>query len=93
MKYDALYINGKIFTSDDERPYAQAMAVKDGRIAWIGSEAEAEAAGIAAESAMVIDLGAKRVLPGFVDCHMHAIMRILPSRSACCRRRFILLKT
>ena len=74
MKYDALYINGKIFTSDDERPYAQAMAVKDGRIAWIGSGAEAEAAGIAAESAMVIDLGAKRVLPGFVDCHMHAIM-------------------
>ena len=74
MKYDALYINGKIFTSDESRPYAQAMAVKDGRIAWIGSGAEAEAAGIAAESAMLIDLGAKRVLPGF--CYIHFIFAL-----------------
>ncbi|MBR4411292.1 MAG: amidohydrolase [Firmicutes bacterium] len=74
MKYDRLYINGKIFTSDDNRPYAEAMAVKDGRICWVGSDAEAEAAGIAADSAGIIDFGAKRVLPGFVDCHMHAIM-------------------
>jgi predicted amidohydrolase YtcJ len=50
------------------------MAVKDGRISWVGSAAEAEAAGIAADYASIIDLGAKRVLPGFVDCHMHAIM-------------------
>ena len=74
MKYDRLYINGKIFTSDDNRPYAEAMAVKDGRICWVGSDAEAEAVGIAADSAGIIDFGAKRVLPGFVDCHMHAIM-------------------
>ena len=44
MKYDRLYINGKIFTSDDNRPYAEAMAVKDGRICWVGSDAEAEEA-------------------------------------------------
>lgn len=74
MKYDILYINGKIFTSDDEQPYAEAMAVKDGRIAWVGTCAEAEAAGFAAEASQVVDFGAKRVLPGFVDCHMHAIM-------------------
>ena len=74
MKYDALYINGKIFTSDADRPYAQAMAVKDGRIAWVGSDTEAEAADIAADCAQTIDLGGKRILPGFVDCHMHAIM-------------------
>lgn len=74
MKYDTLYINGKIFTSDDDRPYAEAMAVKDGRIAWIGTGAEAETAGIAADSSMLVDLEAKRVLPGFVDCHMHVIM-------------------
>ena len=74
MKHDTLYINGKIFTSDDDRPYAEAMAVKDGRIAWVGTDDEAEAAGIAAVSSMLVDLGTKRVLPGFVDCHMHAIM-------------------
>ncbi|MBR4862749.1 MAG: amidohydrolase family protein, partial [Firmicutes bacterium] len=74
MKYDTLYMNGRIFTSDGNRPYAEAMAVKDGRICWVGSDVDAEDAGIAADSACVINLGAKRVLPGFVDCHMHAIM-------------------
>ncbi len=74
MKYDTLYMNGRIFTSDDNRPYAEAMAVKDGRIVWVGNDAEAVAVGIAADSERIIDFGAKRVLPGFVDCHMHAIM-------------------
>lgn len=74
MKYDTLYVNGKIFTSDNDAPYAQAMAVKDGRIAWIGSDEEAEAAGLRDEVSETVDLGAKRILPGFVDCHMHAIM-------------------
>lgn len=74
MKYDTLYINGKIFTSDDDLPQAEAMAVKDGRIAWVGTDADAQAAGLAADAAQLVDLGEKRVLPGFVDCHMHAIM-------------------
>lgn len=72
MKYDTLYINGKIFTSDEERPCAQAMAVKDGRIAWVGSDEEAAA--LQGEASEVVDLCAKRILPGFVDCHMHATM-------------------
>lgn len=67
-KCDVLYKNGKIFTSDKENPYAEAMAVKDGRILWVGKEKEAP------ESDKVVDLGGKRVLPGFVDSHMHAIM-------------------
>ena len=69
-KYDCLYKNGKIFTSDKDSLYAEAMAVKDGKIAWVGSDAEADVQ--AAEK--VVDLGGKRVLPGFVDSHMHAIM-------------------
>ena len=34
-----LFINGKIFTSDSGRPYADAMAVENGRIMWIGPQA------------------------------------------------------
>ena len=74
MKYDTLYINGRIFTSNDEQRYAQAMAVKDGRIAWVGTDAEAKEQWLDADAAQTIDLKEKRVLPGFVDCHMHAIM-------------------
>ena len=40
MKYEKLYINGKIFTADKKMPYADAMAVKNGKIAWIGTMAE-----------------------------------------------------
>lgn len=70
MKYDVLYRNGKIFTSDKENLYAEAMAVKDGKIAWVGKDADADPG----SAAQVEDLGGKRVLPGFVDSHMHAIM-------------------
>ena len=72
MKYDKLFVNGKIFTSDKDSLYAQAMAIKDGRIAWVGSDDKAKE--LANEAAEVIDLGSKRMLPGFVDCHMHAML-------------------
>lgn len=72
MKYDKLFINGNIFTSDIDTPYAEAMAVKDGKVAWIGSNDEAKA--LQSEASEIIDLHGKRTLPGFVDCHMHAML-------------------
>lgn len=73
MKYDKLLVNGKIFTSDKDGLYAEAMAICDGKITWIGSDAYAKGS-LAAEADEVIDLGGKRVMPGFVDCHMHAML-------------------
>lgn len=32
------YINGKIYTCDDENRYAQAMTVQDGVITWVGAQ-------------------------------------------------------
>lgn len=72
MKYDKLFINGNIFTSDKNAPYAEAMAVSDGRISWIGTEEEAKF--LESEATESIDLHGKRTLPGFVDCHMHAML-------------------
>lgn len=74
MKYDTLIVNAKNFTSNDASPSAQAMALKDGRIAWVGTDEEARKLNLARDSAEVMDFSAKSVLPGFVDCHMHAIM-------------------
>ena len=70
IKYDVLYKNGKIFTSDDNLPHAQAMAVKDGKIAWVGQDKEADES----QALKIVDLAGRRILPGFVDSHMHAIM-------------------
>ncbi len=79
-KYDILYKNGKIFTADDNIPYARAMAVKDGKIAWIGTDGDA-AETHEIQASELVDLSGRLVLPGFVDSHMHAVML-----ADCCRK-------
>ena len=63
-KYDILYKNGKIFTADDNIPYARAMAVKDGKIAWIGTDGDA-AETHEIQASELVDLSGRLVLPGF----------------------------
>lgn len=64
-----IFINGKIFTSDSAAPYADSMIVEDGRITWIGTQAD-----LPDTRGAVTDLGGRRVIPGFVDAHMHPVM-------------------
>ncbi|GAA1306868.1 amidohydrolase [Streptomyces sanglieri] len=61
--------NARIHTVDPAFPEAQAMAVVDGRIAWLGSDEDAR--GWTGPDTQVIDAGGKLVLPGFVDAHNH----------------------
>ncbi len=57
MKTDrTLYTNCKIFTSDSERPWANAMAVEDGRISWIGDAAGLAVTGLDATGPAAADL-------------------------------------
>ncbi|MFE6666596.1 amidohydrolase [Streptomyces sp. NPDC057697] len=61
--------NARIHTVDPALPEAQAMAVADGRIAWLGPD---EGAGEwTGPDTRVIDAGGKLVLPGFIDAHNH----------------------
>ena len=60
---------GKIRTFDDSRPEAGAVAIRDGRISYVGDASEARRhAGPGAE---VIDLGDRVALPGFIESHSH----------------------
>ena len=68
-KYDILFVNGRIYTEDDNRSRAQALAVSGSRIAFVGSDEEAEP--LKAEAEKVVDLEGKMMLPGFIDAHMH----------------------
>src|SRR5581483_503942 len=68
MTATALLRNGAIYTPTD--PFATAMVIENGTIAWIGSEGAAEAhAGSVDE---LIDLHGALVTPAFVDSHVHA---------------------
>lgn len=74
-----IFINGKIFTADPAQPYAEAMVVEKGIIKWVGQEKD-----LPAESAEKMDLQGKRVLPGFVDAHMHPVMLADMNRQISC---------
>jgi predicted amidohydrolase YtcJ len=67
-----LYLHGRIYTNDPQHPWAQAMAIRDGKIACIGAIAQVltECAGGEAHPETV-ELHQKFVMPGFNDAHMH----------------------
>ena len=67
-----LFTNGNIFTSAGDQPCADAMAVENGRILWIGKQPEMPESLSSCPS--VTDLGGRRVIPGFIDAHMHPVM-------------------
>jgi predicted amidohydrolase YtcJ len=66
---DILIVHAKIYTLDSQKPWAQAVAIRKGKIIAIGREEEVERfRGIGTKR---IDAGGKLVLPGFTDCHVH----------------------
>ncbi|UWF67823.1 MULTISPECIES: amidohydrolase [unclassified Brucella] len=69
---DLILTNGRIYTVDTARPWAQAVAIGGGRILAVGSTAEIEA--YRTGETEVVDLGGRMAMPGFVDVHNHIMM-------------------
>jgi len=66
---DRIFVNGKIWTEDDARPQAQALAVSGDKIVAVGSDEEIRA--LAVSDTAVVDLHGRLVVPGFQDSHLH----------------------
>jgi hypothetical protein len=66
---DLVLVNGKVWTVDPAKPEAQAVAVWNGHILKVGTDAEIKA--LVGPATKVIDAGGKRVVPGFYDSHVH----------------------
>lgn len=66
---DAVLIHARIYTVNSKAPWAQAMAVREGKIIAVGSENAIAA--YRGPSTKVIDVRERLVLPGFVDAHVH----------------------
>src|SRR6516162_11519982 len=66
---DRIFVNGRIWTGDDARPQAEALAVRGDKIAAVGSTAEVKA--LADPDTAVVDLRGRLVVPGFQDSHLH----------------------
>ncbi len=60
--------DSRIWTGDDEQPWAQAMAISDDRIVAVGSN-EDIAPFVGDETDKIV--GAQMIVPGFIDTHVH----------------------
>ena len=68
---ELLMLNGKVYTVNHEQSWAEAIAITDGRIIWVGNSDDANQ--WQGEGTRTIDLGGKMVLPGFQDIHIHPV--------------------
>ncbi len=69
---DTVFRGARIYTVDVEQPWAEAMAIHEGRVVAIGSAADVEAA--IGPDTEIIDLGGRFVMPGLHDAHLHTQM-------------------
>ena len=68
---DLLFVNGAVYTVDAARRWAEAVAVRDGRIVALGTTDDlVELRGSSTE---VVELGGRMLVPGFQDAHVHPI--------------------
>jgi predicted amidohydrolase YtcJ len=68
---DRVYRNGVIFTADGGNGIAEALAIRDGRIVFVGSNQ-----GIApfvGGATVSVDMKGRFLMPGLVDGHMHPL--------------------
>ncbi|MGH9857049.1 MAG: amidohydrolase family protein, partial [Acidobacteriota bacterium] len=66
---DRILINAKIWTGDDSRPTAEALAISGDKILAVGSNQEIRT--LATSDTSNMDLKGRLVVPGFQDSHLH----------------------
>ena len=66
---DRAYINGTIYTVDEDFSTATALAIKDGEFIYVGDAAGVEAH--VGPNTIVVDLEGKTIIPGLHDAHVH----------------------
>ena len=66
---DTVLLNGTVITVDPRDSIAEAVAIANGKIAFVGSTAEARSR--VGEKTQVIDLAGRTATPGLIDTHVH----------------------
>ncbi len=89
---DLVLVNGKVWTGEAARPWAEAVAVRDGLIFAVGQAAELRT--LTPSGAKLVDLGGSLVLPGFIDSHTHFLaggfaLKSIQLREAKSREEFV----
>ncbi len=69
---ERLFVNARVWTGDDARPRAQALAVTGDRLVAVGDDGAVLR--LRGPNTEVIDLGGAFVVPGFNDAHLHFLV-------------------
>ncbi|PGV65255.1 urease [Bacillus cereus] len=78
---NVVFKNGTIYTSNGKQDIVEAVAVKEGKITFVGSNKDVE--GFINEDTKVVDLQGRFILPGFVDNHNHIFEAKSPAAGNC----------
>src|ERR1700722_11727501 len=68
---DTVYRHGVVYTVDARDSRAQALAIRAGRITYVGPEGGARA--FIGRETKVVDLHGRMIMPGLVDGHLHPL--------------------
>lgn len=78
---NVVFKNGTIYTSNEKQDIVEAVAVKEGKIIFVGSNKDVEE--FINEDTKVVDLQGRFILPGFVDNHNHIFDAKSPAAGNC----------
>jgi predicted amidohydrolase YtcJ len=68
---DLVFINGRILAANNGNSMSEALAIKDGLIAYAGNRDEAKK--LLGPGTELVDLKGNSVIPGLIDCHAHPL--------------------
>ena len=68
---DTIYFNAKVYTVNEQQPWAEAIAIRGDEIVFVGASDDAKR--LAGDTTTLQDMENKLILPGFIDSHMHPI--------------------
>ncbi|ESQ84140.1 hypothetical protein AEAC466_10360 [Asticcacaulis sp. AC466] len=69
QKADTVFLHGYVYTVDAADSVAEAVAVRDGQIVYVGGDDGARA--LIGKATRVVDLSGRLLMPGLIDGHMH----------------------
>ncbi len=77
---DIVYVNGKIYTVNEDSPWVEAVAIKEGKFIKVGSDPDVKS--FVGEKTEVLDLKGQFAMPGLGDPHIHPAL-VMPKRVYC----------
>ena len=77
---DLILHNARVYTAEPGQPLQQAIAVENGKVVAVGSDAQVLR--LKQPGTRIVDLGGKVLMPGFIDSHSHTVKGGLQMRQA-----------